>query len=167
MGALLCMDKTPVLYLCQQHQVMNKAIIIIAALFLFTQCHSTRHSAGNSLKQIPADLIGNFTDDYGIRYSISEKLWLQHPNAKYHLLQYDSAGKFFIAKNDSKNPSDTNLYSRIDIMRFSNMEPWRWGFCLAVYNAKTPEEAIAATGADRSNPKKGCGGYPFSRMKRE
>lgn len=141
--------------------------MIIAILFVFAHCKPMEQAGSRSLKTIPADLIGDFKDDYDIRYSVSEKLWVQHPNAVYHLLSYDSAGKFFIAKNDSKNPSDANLYSRIDIMRFSNMEPWRWGFCLTAYNAKTVEEAIATAAADRANPRKGCGGYPFSRMKRD
>jgi hypothetical protein len=164
-GGFVIMRQYPVLYLCSA--MKNSVIIIIAALFVFVHCKPGQVSSSRSLKIIPADLLGNFNDDYDIRYTITGKTWTQHPNAIYHLLSYDTAGKFFIAKNDSKNPSDPGLYSRIDIMRFSNMEPWRWGFCLTKYNAKTMEEAIAVTTADRANPKKGCGGYPFSRMKRE
>jgi hypothetical protein len=46
------------------------------------------------------------------------------------------------------------------------MAPFLWGFCLTTYDAKTIEEAQTKAKADRANPRKGCNGYPFSRMKR-
>ncbi|HTD94098.1 MAG TPA: hypothetical protein VK644_09810 [Chitinophagaceae bacterium] len=46
------------------------------------------------------------------------------------------------------------------------MAPFEWGFCLTVYNAKSDSLATQATPADRNHPRKGCNGYPFSRMKR-
>lgn len=163
-GLVIDRSVTSLVYLCR---MLKKGFIMVVVLLVFTQCNTTRQNADIARKDIPADLLGDFKDDYDIRYSISEKRWVQHPNAVYHLLRYDSVGQFFIARNDSKNPSDPGLYTRIDIMRFNNMEPWRWGFCLTKYNAKSLEEALSATAADRSNPKKGCGGYPFSRMKRD
>jgi hypothetical protein len=51
-------------------------------------------------------------------------------------------------------------------MYFSNMAPFSWGFCLTKYNAKSIEIAEATIPADRTNPRKGCAGYPFSRMKK-
>lgn len=68
--------------------------------------------------------------------------------------------------NDKNNFSEAGLYIRIDYMVFQNMEPFMWGFCLTVYNATTEKEAIMKSQADRQNPKKGCGGFPFSRMKK-
>lgn len=120
----------------------------------------------STISNIPQNIKGNFKDDYDIAYTINDSVWIQHPNVKYHLISYDSKGKYFIAGNDAKNPSEAGLYTRIDITHFENMEPFRWGFCLTKYNAKTIEEAMAAASADRANPRKGCGGYPFSRMKR-
>lgn len=111
-------------------------------------------------------LLGDFTDDYKIRYTITNKTFTQHPGVKYNLLSYNEKEQYFIAQNDTANISDGGLYTRIDIMRFSNMEPWRWGFCLTAYQAPTYEAALQTAAADRANPKKGCGGYPFSRMKR-
>lgn len=143
-----------------------KRIFLIGLLFVLTQCGPAAKNR-QTLSSVPAAFIGNFKDDYGISYSISNDKWVQHPNAVYHLISYNSAEKYFIAKNDDKNPSEAGLYSRIDVMEFQNMEPFRWGFCLTAYKAKTVEEAIATAAADRSNPKKGCGGYPFSRMKRD
>ena len=115
---------------------------------------------------IPAFVLGNFMDDYGIRYNITDSLWTQKPGIRYHIIKWNTKEQWLIAKNDDKNPSEPGLYSRIDYMPFSNMKPFAWGFCLTVYNAKTDSIAEFSAKADRGNPKKGCGGFPFSRMKR-
>jgi len=111
-------------------------------------------------------LLGDFVDDYNIRYTVTSLGITQHPGVKYNFISYNEKEQYFIARNDTANISDGGLYTRIDIMRFSNMEPWRWGFCLTAYKAASAEEAEKTAAADRANPKKGCGGYPFSRMKR-
>lgn len=112
-------------------------------------------------------LTGNFKDDYGIRYTINDTLWTQHPNAAYHIIKWNKEEQYIVARNDKKNPGDAGLYSRIDYMRFDNMQPWLWGFCLTSYNASSAEEAEKTASADRLNPKKGCNGFPFSRMKKD
>jgi diadenosine tetraphosphate (Ap4A) HIT family hydrolase len=71
-----------------------------------------------------------------------------------------------LAKNDSKNPSEGKKYSRIDYLIFNDMAPYNWGFCLTVYNAPDASSAKKAPAANRAEPKKGCNGFPFSRMKR-
>lgn len=115
---------------------------------------------------IPINLMGNFIDDYGIRYSINDSLWTQTPNVKYHIIYWDTTTQYLLARNDDKNPSEKGLYARIDYMNFIKMEPFLWGFCYTTYNAKTLEEARVKAIADRQNPMKGCNGFPFSRMKR-
>lgn len=129
-------------------------------------CNSSRQAVKNNSKQIPALLQGNFMDDYGIQFTISDSLWTQHPNVKYHIISWDTTAQYLLARNGENNPSDIGLFTRIDYMPLTGMEPFNWGFCLTVYKAKTIEEARSATSADRLNPKKGCNGYPFSRMKR-
>ena len=114
----------------------------------------------------PVYALGSFEDDYLIQYKITDSLWIQLPNTRYHIIKWNPEKKYLIAKNDAKNPGDGNLYTRIDYMTFDNMEPWKWGFCLTAYNAATDAIAEATAAADRANPMKGCGGYPFSRMKR-
>ena len=146
---------------------MLKLPSILLSLLLLANCKTPAKNSVIRPGYIPSELLGNFKDDYDESYNISDSLWIQKPNAKYHLLKYDSKGNYFIAKNDDKNSSDAGMYSRIDITYFSNMEPWRWGFCLTAYKAKTFREAEATAAADRNNPKKGCSGFPFSRMKRE
>jgi len=113
----------------------------------------------------PSFVKGTFVDDYGIKYSINDTLWVQHPNIKYHIIKWNVAEKYVIAKNGSGHKADENKYTRIDFMTFEGMEPWKWGFCLTAYKAKTDVEAEQTAAADRKNPRKGCNGYPFSRMK--
>lgn len=110
-------------------------------------------------------MIGEFQDDYKIEYQLSEDSFIQKPNITYNIIFWNVEEQYFIAQNDSTNAFDTNLYSRIDWMEFENMEPFKWGFCLSAYNAPTADSAKAVLTADRSNPKTGCNGYPFSRMK--
>lgn len=139
------------------------AVLMIAAL---CKCSSIKKVQETSLNRIDTAFLGDFTDDYKIKYTITNTTFTQHPGVKYNLLFYNEKEQYFIARNDTANISDGGLYTRIDIMRFSNMEPWRWGFCLTAYKAPTYEVAVQTAAADRANPKKGCGGYPFSRMKR-
>jgi hypothetical protein len=115
---------------------------------------------------IDTTFLGNFTDDYKIRYTISPTTFIQHPGVKYNILSYNKKEEYIIAQNDSGNISDAILFTRIDLIRFSNMEPWHWGFCLTAYQAPNMKAALNTSPPDRENPKKGCGGYPFSRMKR-
>ncbi len=120
----------------------------------------------NKDSKAPAFALGTFTDDYGISYTINDTLWVQHPNLKYHIIKWNPEKQYLVARNDAKNKTDGNKYTRIDFMTFNGMEPWRWGFCLTVYDAATDEQAEQTAYVDRQNPKKGCNGYPFSRMKK-
>lgn len=115
----------------------------------------------------PAMFKGNFVDDYGIRYTVNDTLFMQLPRTKYHIIKWNVKDQYIVARNDGQNPGEGGLYTRIDYMQFSNMEPWKWGFCLSVYDAKTDQIAETTAKADRQNPMKGCNGYPFSRMKRK
>lgn len=147
---------------------MCRFIFFVVLSCIAVTCTPAKKINGHArLNNVPANFLGKFQDDYGIHYIVSDSNWVQLPNIKYHLLRYDSAGLFFIARNAVTNPGEPGLYTRIDLVRFNSMEPWGWGFCLTTYNAKTVDEAINKQKADKANPKKGCGGYPFSRMKRE
>jgi hypothetical protein len=144
-------------------------VLIIALLFsicqqqTFAQSSNTNQTAKRSL---PALLQGTYEDDYGIRYTINDTLWIQQPGAKYHILACDTTAQYLLVQNHKDNKTDAGLYTRIDYMYFTGMEPFRWGFCLTIYNAGTSEKAKATLIADRKNPKIGCNGFPFSRMKR-
>ena len=148
---------------------MLKILIIGAALFTLCKQKTFSQSADTTYpvkKNLPALLKGIFEDDYGIRYTIDDSVWLQHPGAKYHIIACDTTEQYLLVQNDKANKTDGSLFTRIDYMNFTGMEPFRWGFCLTIYNAATLEKAKATMPADRKNPKIGCSGFPFSRMKR-
>jgi hypothetical protein len=149
---------------------MKKRLFYVFSLsivfFYKTQCLAAANFNFPVKDSIPSSLLGNFLDDYGIRYTITDSLWIQYPDAKYHIVKWHIQEQYIIARNDDKNPDDKGLFTRIDYMPFKNMEPYGWGFCLTVYNAKSDSLAELTGHADRQNPKKGCGGFPFSRMKR-
>jgi len=133
-------------------------IIVLLTCSLFT---TAQHR-----DTIPALFKGDFVDDYGIRYTITDSVWTQLPGARFHILQWNAAEQWLLARNDAANPTAAGLYTRIDITRFSNMEPWHWGFCLSAYESTTAADALKVKAADRTTPRTGCNGYPFSRMKR-
>ncbi len=114
--------------------------------------------------QGPPALLGNFSDDYGSQHTISESLWVHGTAARYHIVRWDSAGHFLIARNDPDNPSDGSRWTRIDWMPLDSMPPYRWAFCLSAYRAPTADAALAVTTADRTSPRTGCDGFPFTRM---
>ena len=148
---------------------MLKIFIIGATLFIFCEQQAFSQSVGttHSIRtRLPTLLKGTFEDDYGIRYTINDSLWIQHPNAKYHIINCDTTEQYLLVQNDTANKTDGGLFTRIDYMNFTRMEPFRWGFCLTIYNANTLEKAKATLLADRKNPKVGCSGFPFSRMKK-
>jgi hypothetical protein len=139
---------------------------IIIVLVLSGSSVSGHPESSSAMDSIPVWLKGNFTDDYKIRYSISDSLWIQLPNTRFHIIKWNLDEQYLVARNDLSNPGEGGLYTRIDFMEFKGMEPFQWGFCLTEYQAKDSETAEKTTAADRANPKKGCGGFPFSRMKR-
>jgi len=143
---------------------MKKLSLLFLLLFALSNTHAQpKHAAA---VKPPAYLIGTFEDDYQIRYEINDTLWLQLPSSRYHIIKWNFAEKYLIARNDGRNPGEGGLYTRIDYMEFSNMAPWKWGFCLTAYKAESDKAAEATAAADRDHPMKGCNSFPFSRMKR-
>jgi hypothetical protein len=143
---------------------MKRSVILLLLLFALAKSYG-QTSPVIAIKP-PAEMTGSFEDDYGIRYKINDTRWMQLPNTRFHIIKWNLEKKYIIAKNDAKNPGDGGLYTRIDYMTFDNMLPWKWGYCLTAYSATTDAIAEATAAADRENPMKGCGGYPFSRMKK-
>jgi len=150
-------------YLSPSISAMKQKILILFSCLLICGFYV---QAAVKQDTVPSMLKGKFTDDYGIRYMVTDTLWTQLPNVKYHIISWNVKEQYLLARNDHTNPSEPGLYTRIDFMHFSNMEPFLWGFCLTTYDATSVEEAETKAKADRAIPKKGCNGYPFSRMKR-
>ncbi|RYZ25661.1 MAG: hypothetical protein EOO10_17675 [Chitinophagaceae bacterium] len=117
-------------------------------------------------QELPGWMKGRFADDYGIRYTINDSLFVMEGSAKYHILQWNEKEQYLLTQNDSMNKTDAGLFTRLDYMKLEDMKPFDWGYCFTMYNAKDTATALQAMAADRANPRKGCNGYPFSRMKR-
>lgn len=114
----------------------------------------------------PPFLLGEFVDDYGIRYTIQRDEWVQHPNARYHIRTWQSSARFVVAQNDSSNRGDGGLWTRIDWVVLDDSGEYEWAFCYAAYQAPTRQDAVLAASTQRDTPRTGCNGFPFSRMKR-
>lgn len=127
----------------------------------------TLHKSDGSNPDSTVLLLGEFVDDYGIHYSISDEEWHQHPESRYRVVRWQADAQNMIAQNGTGNPSDPNLWTRIDWIELSEMAPYEWAFCMSAYAAATAAEAEATTIAQRENPKTGCNGHPFSRMRHE
>lgn len=135
-------------------------------LIIMLQC--LNGMANNTCDTLPIALPAQFLDDYGSSHSISDTLWIQQPSIRYHILRWNLQEQYLIVKNDINNPTDKGLYTRIDYMRFSGMGAYTWGYCLTTYNAATDSLAEnTKEKADRQNPRKGCNGFPFTRMKKK
>lgn len=113
----------------------------------------------------PAYLLGTFTDDYDERYEITLQEWVQLPHGRFHIVRWDVAGQYLIAHNDPGNPSDGDLWSRIDWIELPGMPPYTWAYCYSSYQAPSAAVAETVSVANRAVPRTGCNGFPFSRMR--
>jgi hypothetical protein len=140
-------------------------IAVVFRLVAALGCASTP-SRPQHVGQVPAELVGDFEDDYGNAFRVSDTLFFQLPRARYHIVEWNSVDQYLIARNGEGNPSDAGLWTRIDWMPFTGMEPFTWGFCLTAYTAPSAAAARATPAAIRATPRTGCNGFPFSRMRR-
>ena len=114
--------------------------------------------------QAPAQIRGDWSDDYGASHQIGDTLW-RHGGNRYRLVRWDSAGNYLIARR--LGTDSAAVWTRIDLIRLDSMPPWRWGYCLATWTAPSADSAAATRLADRTTPRSGCGGFPFTRMKQQ
>ena len=138
---------------------------LISRLLLVGATSAFTASASQSQDAPPAHMLGALVDDYGNRYDVSKAEWRQGPKAVYHILKWNVKEQYLVLHNAPENTSNPDRFSRIDLVQFTEQGEYTWGYCYTAYKAATSEEAEATTPADRGNPKKGCNGFPFSRMK--
>ncbi len=143
--------------------VVSRAGLAALASLFAAGCAPQQRSANTS--RAPAIVRGAFIDDYGQRYSIGDTLWQHGSAARYHVVQWDTAGKFAIAQNDLANPGDGNKWTRIDWIELPQHAPYTWGYCYTAYHAASAAEALAAPPVGRETPRTGCNGFPFTRMR--
>lgn len=116
---------------------------------------------------VPTFLLGGFVDDYGITYAVSEEQWRQGTGSRYDVVEWNVAGRYFIARNHPDNPGEGGLWTRVDWVQLDSSSGFTWAYCYAVYDATTADRARSAPPSARERPRTGCNGHPFSRMRRE
>ncbi|MFV1988374.1 MAG: serine hydrolase domain-containing protein [Gemmatimonadota bacterium] len=115
----------------------------------------------------PQLLLGQFVDDYGIRYVVTEDVWRQGEETRFEIAEWNEPGRFIIARNGADNPSEAGLWTRIDWVLLESGGEFEWAFCYATYDAVSQTAAREGAASDRETPRTGCNGFPFSRMRRE
>ncbi len=115
--------------------------------------------------EAPEALIGEFEDDYGERYSVTQHSWSGPGSATMEIVSWDAENRSLLLRNDPEDASYSGMWTRIDWVELDEMPPFEWAYCFTTYDAESLQEAAVATPADRENPRTGCNGFPFSRMK--
>lgn len=149
-----------------RHRSIRLPAAALLIPLLVMGCARNAPPSTSPIEAPPQWLLGVFEDDYGSRHAITAGSWAHDAYATYQVVRWDAAGQFLIARNDAGNAADGGRWTRIDWMRLEGMPPYAWAFCLSTWNAATEQEAVAAAVADRATPRTGCGGHPFTRMKR-
>ena len=129
-------------------------------VILSAACSPNAHN-----KKLPAFMIGQFEDDYGIQYQIDQGTFVLLPNDKFHIIRVDTIQRYLILHNDSLNAFAPSLYSRIDYQTLKNMAPFQWAFCFSNYEEESYIDALSKQNKSKSDLMKGCNEFPFSRMK--
>jgi len=143
----------------------NYQFIFCAFILLLFSCKSSE--LPNSQLNDRTLLKGTWSDDYEINYMIKDQTWKMGNEITFHILEWDESNQFVIVENDKSNAYNAGQYSRIDYIFLKDMKPYQWAFCLTAYDKETASDARNTAAADGNNPKSGCNGFPFSRMKRK
>ena len=133
---------------------------MIVSTLLLAACHTAARTPAP-----PSAILGRFVDDYGNAFVVTASRFDQLPRGRFHIVEWNPALRYFIARNDAANPSDAGRWTRVDWMSFDGMSPYTWGFCLTAYRAQSQQAARATASPNRASPRTGCNGFPFSRMK--
>lgn len=115
--------------------------------------------------QNDAFIIGDFQDDYNYQYHITNDKWLLQPELLYQFTKWDKENNYIIASSRDKT-SGKKKYTRIDYVLLEDMVPYTWCYCISNYEKESPDEAESIINIDSNDLKKGCNGFPFSRMKK-
>jgi len=115
---------------------------------------------------IPTALRGTFIDDYGTRHTIDDSLWVHGSVNRYHLVEWHPGAHSVITRSGPADAAAGGGFGRIDWLTLAGTDGWEWAFCIVAWDVPSVAAARAVTVADTSHPRSGCGGYPFTRMRR-
>jgi len=145
-------------------KTINFIIAVLSALVLIPfSCTTAPEPNENSL---PTFLLGAFEDDYGVQYHIDQEVFHLLPDDTFHIISVHKEEGYIILQNDSHNSFAPSLFTRIDYQKLEDMKPYEWAFCFSSYAAASMEEATDQVNTQKTDLRTGCGGFPFSRMKR-
>lgn len=125
----------------------------------------------------PINLVGSYLDQYGGPHTITASAWLSGPSL-FHLLDFSNDETWAVARNDCANAYFPGLYSRFEWLVVEGGEGGAAGaagaggaaaagstyFCQIGYDEASQVAARQLPPADRANLKKGCNGFPWSRL---
>ena len=140
---------------------LNTLLLLVSLMAL--SCKTKHLPSG---PEAISSMMGAWKDDYDISYIIEENTWKLGSDITFHIIEWNQEKQFLIVKNDESNAYNAGMYSRIDYLILNDMDPYTWAYCLTAYDKPTEDLARSTPQADVQNPKTGCNGFPFSRMKR-
>lgn len=107
----------------------------------------------------PTEILGDFVDDYGESHTLTATRWSASEAPDIAIEWWVPGEEYFLLR------SDEGLWTRVDWVMLDDPQ-WAWGFCLASWDQPSPEEAVRVGRgvADRTTPRTGCNGSPFTRM---
>lgn len=118
------------------------------------------------MSRSPSSCLGQFVDDYGAWYEITADRWTRLPAEHHDIRRWNVAAGYLVARNDAANEHAAGLWTRIDWVLLPDAAPYEWGYCLSAYEAPTMAAAESTITARPEQPRTGCNGYPFTRMRR-
>ena len=101
------------------------------------------------------EIAGNYMDNFGSSHTITQTEW-DDGFGIFHILTYSNAADFLVARNDSGNAFNPDLFSRFNWVFFQNDLYYRQ----SPNDAPTEAEAGATDTADRTDPPNGGCGLP-------
>lgn len=149
----------------ESRRTLPGTLVFIAAILLVTPAAPLQ-----AQDPAPPDaLVGVFEDDYGARHVVADTTWT-HGSSRYRVEAWHRRERRVLLTAPGDEGS-TRLWLRIDWVVFGPEdgagEGWGWAYCMAVWDAATAEDALAAPPSVREAPRTGCGdGFPFTRMRR-
>lgn len=102
---------------------------------------------------------GVWVDDYGGAHEVDHQT-VRDDYGTFHVLRFDAAERWLLARNDAANEFNAGLYSRFDWVEVGGV---LW-YCQSAFDAASEEDALAASANADDPATGGCGGFPWSQL---
>jgi hypothetical protein len=132
---------------------------------VLTGCSLSRQAASPSATP-PAEILGDFIDDYNTRYRITTDRFLEG-RTTYRIVEWQPTAKYLLAQHTDSTGANAARWSRFDWVLLPDQGMYRWGYCHSAWRAPSLDSARHTLVVNRDDPRRGCNGHPFTRMRRE